>query len=206
MSLTNAYVAVSDLREQLGDSAEKLNEALLERAINATSRAVDKFCGRRFWTDSGLSTRLYRPEDPYRAMVDDISTATGMVVRTDDNTDGTWVSTWAATDYQLEPLNRGVASGTDTPTAFAWWRIVPISAKFFVLHPRRPTLQVTAQFGWSAVPDDVVQAVLIKAVSLFKRKDAPFGVAGFADFGAVRITRNDPDVTELLGPYTIPGV
>jgi hypothetical protein len=45
---------------------------------------------------------------------------------------------------------------------------------------------------------------MLKAASLFKRKDAPFAVAGFSEFGAVRIGRNDPDVLELLGGYVNP--
>jgi hypothetical protein len=35
---------------------------------------------------------------------------------------------------------------------------------------------------------------------LFKAKDAPFGVAGAADFGALRITTNRT-VLNLLAPY-----
>jgi hypothetical protein len=42
---------------------------------------------------------------------------------------------------------------------------------------------------------------ILKAASLFKRKDAPFGVAGINDFGPVRITRTDPDVIDLLRSF-----
>lgn len=70
--------------------------------------------------------------------------------------------------------------------------------------PNLPTVQVTARFGWSAVPYQVNEATILKAASLFKRKDAPFGVAGFNEFGAVRITRKDPDVLELLSDFARP--
>ena len=55
----------------------------------------------------------------------------------------------------------------------------------------------------ASVPDDIVQACLILSTRLFKRKDSPEGVAGFADFGAVRLSRMDPDVQALLNPFRI---
>jgi hypothetical protein len=92
-----------------------------------------------------------------------------------------------------------VAAGS-TGDAFSFWSLTAIDDKVFPLSDRRATLQVTAKFGWSAVPVDVEEACLLKAASLFKRKDAPFGVAGFGEFGVVRI-RRDSDVGELLNPY-----
>jgi hypothetical protein len=44
-------------------------------------------------------------------------------------------------------------------------------------------------------------ATILKATQLFKRKDAPFGVLQFGDIAAVRVTRADADVVELLWPY-----
>jgi hypothetical protein len=38
------------------------------------------------------------------------------------------------------------------------------------------------------------------AEETFKLKDAPFGVAGFGDFGVVRV-RENPAVARLLAPY-----
>jgi hypothetical protein len=36
---------------------------------------------------------------------------------------------------------------------------------------------------------------------VFKRADSPLGVAGFGEFGVVRVTQLDPDVKALLEPY-----
>ena len=42
---------------------------------------------------------------------------------------------------------------------------------------------------------------LMKAAKLWKRKDTPNGVEGFADFGVVRVsTREDPDIMALIAP------
>lgn len=200
MTLINAYCTVAEVRSQLADTGSKIEVALIEKAINASSRAIDTLCGRRFWRDATVTSRTYRPTDAYEVRVDDISTSTGLIVKTDTTGDGTWATTWDAADYQLEPLNSDVVAGGDTLSAFAWWKLVAIDDKVFLTGTRRASLQVTARFGWSAVPDDVNTAAILKSVGLFKRKDAPFGIAGFGDF-AMRISRRDSDVWELLNPY-----
>lgn len=193
MAVVNGYATVAELREHFGDTGSLLTTALLERAINATSRAIDKHTGRRFWQDSTAQSKVYRVDDAYEADVDDISTSTGLIVATDSGGDGTYATTWAATDYQLEPLN----ADTDD-VAYAWWRIVAVDRYQFPIHARRATLRVTAKFGWSEIPHEVNEACLIRAAAIFKRKEAIFGLAGVNGFGEVRIGRNDPDVVDLL--------
>jgi hypothetical protein len=39
------------------------------------------------------------------------------------------------------------------------------------------------------------------AIRQFKRYDSPLGIAGFGDIGVVRVSRVDPDIESLLGPY-----
>lgn len=201
MAEVNAYATAAQLRTQLGDEATNLTAALLERAVNAASRAIDNHCGRRFWIDAAVVTRQYRPDDACSVFVDDIATRTGVIVKTDTAGDGSYATTWDSTDFDLEPRNADVVAAGSTGPAFSFWQITAIDDKTFPLSSRRATLQVTAKFGWSAVPVDVEEACLLKAASLFKRKDAPFGVAGFGDFGAVRITRRDPDVIDLLSGF-----
>lgn len=208
MALVNPYCSTAQLRDHLKDDGAKLTVALLERAINASSRAVDDYCARgvdgsqtQFWQDASVTTRTYVVTNPRKIRVDDISTRTGLVVKT--GSDGaTFPSTLASTDYLLEPRNADAAGSDGNPHAF--WIIRAISGWLPQHHLCLPTVQVTAKFGWSAVPAKVEEATILKAASLFKRKDAPFGVAGFGEFGAVRITRQDPDVVELLAPYARP--
>lgn len=196
MAVTNGYCSVADVREHLADSGSKLDTELIERAINAASRSIDQWCGRRFWLDAAVTARVYRPEDPYMAWVADIGSSAGLVVKTDTSADGSWATTWDAADYVLEPLN-----AAQSGAAYAWSRIAAVGSRSFPCLSRRPALQVTARHGWSAVPDEVNQACILKAVALFRRKDAPFGVAGVGEFGPLRITRKDPDVIGLLDPF-----
>jgi hypothetical protein len=200
MAVVNGYTTRAQLQEHFGDTITALDVDLLDRAITASSRAIDRFCGRRFWIDAAVVARQYRPGDAGSVFVDDIATRTGVVVKTDTTGDGTYATTWDSTDFDLEPRNADVVAAGSTGDAFSFWQITAIDDKTFPLSDRRATLHVTAKFGWSAVPVDVEEACLLKAASLFKRKDAPFGVAGFGDFGVVRI-RRDSDVGELLNPY-----
>lgn len=200
MAVVNGYCTVAEFREHSGDKVGVLVDGIIERAINASSRAIDKWCGfpyRKFWLDTTATARRYRPDDPEEAWVHDIGSTSGLIVRTDNDGDGVFETTWASTDYQLEPLDAETMGD-----AYAWWRILAIDRyNFPASSRRRPTLQVTAKAGWSAIPDDVNQACLLKAASLYERRNSVQGVAGFGEFGAVRITRADPHVIELLHDF-----
>jgi hypothetical protein len=210
VAVVNGYCTTQDLRDQLGDGGSNLSTSLLERAINAASRAVDDHCGRgidggpgQFWQDSAPTTRTYVVTNPRAVRVDDISTRTGLVVKTGSDGVNFPTTLVTGTDFFLEPRNADAAGASANPYAF--WILRAVGVLFFPsVFPNLPTVQVTARFGWSAVPYEVTEATILKAASLFKRKDAPFGIAGFNEFGAVRITRQDADVLELLSGFTRP--
>lgn len=50
-------------------------------------------------------------------------------------------------------------------------------------------------------PQRLRTAVLLTAARLAKRSTSPEGVAGFGDFGVVRIMQVDPDVERLISRY-----
>lgn len=53
-------------------------------------------------------------------------------------------------------------------------------------------------------PANVVEASLIQAGRVFRRKDAPFGVVGSAEMGSgIVIARLDPDVRMMLDPFRL---
>lgn len=203
MTVVNGYCTLAELRVHLQDDSSQLSTALLERAINSASRAVDKWCGRRFWADAVVTSRTFRPSRTYEVVVNDISTRTGVIVATDDGLDGTYSTVWAGTEYALSPRNADVVAAGDTVEPFAFTTIEALysSGRIFPVCAHTSTVKVTAKFGWSAVPDAVSEATILKAASLFKRKDAPFGIAGVNEFGPLRIARSDPDVIDLLRPY-----
>lgn len=199
MAIVNGYCTEAQVRAQIADQASVVPLAMIEDAINASSRAIDSYCGwpmRRFWKDTVATARTYRVDDPLVAWVQDFYSLADLVVQTDDASDGSFSTTWSASDYQAEPLN-----SDDGVTPFAWYRITAVGGRAFPVHQARAMLKVTTKHGWSAIPDGVESACILKSVSLLKRKEAPFGVAGFGAFGAVRIGSADPDVRELLAPF-----
>jgi hypothetical protein len=208
VSITHGYCTLEQLREQFKDPDGLLDVALLERAINATSRAIDKPTGRRFWLDDTATARTYRPRSADGVWVHDIASTTGLIVQTDTTGDGSWATTWERdVDYELSPTD---AAEDGRP----WTRLVAIGDKRFIpgrdgTRPLRATLKVTAKRGFAEVPVEVEQACILKAAKLFKRKDSPEGFAsGFGDFGPVRISKfEDPDVWALIEPlirYALP--
>jgi hypothetical protein len=50
------------------------------------------------------------------------------------------------------------------------------------------------------VPADLSEATKILTSRLFRRRLSPEGVAGFGDFGAVRVIARDPDIAALITP------
>ena len=193
------YATVSELREELGDTVtQNLSVTLLEKAVLATSRAIDEWCGRRFWLDATPTSREFSPAPGTTTMpVPDIGSKTGLVMKTGRNGNGTYAETVDPQSYLLAPLDADANGG-----AYSWTRIITSGWEF--PYPRItgwPTIQVTARWGWSQIPAPVNEACIIKAVSLFKRKEAPWGIAGFSDYGPVRITQRDGDVIDLLADF-----
>lgn len=206
MTVEHGYCTLDDLREQLGDRAsQNLSERMLTRAINAASRAVDNWTGRRFWADETPETRLFYPEhsDGYELWLpEDIASIAGLAIATDPAGNGSYSNVFDATDYRLWPYSANTAGSIYG----GWWKLEGTGRWQFNLrgisgrHGYLP-VQITAHFGWAFCPAPIEQATILKAAQLFKRKDAPYGVAQFGDIAAVQITRADKDVTELLWPY-----
>ncbi len=198
MAIVNGYCTVEDLRSQIDDSElQRIDTALIERAISAVSRAIDKYCGfprRRFWRDETPTTHTYTPTLNDELYVTDIASRVGLVVQID----GTAAPLVDGTDFVLGPANVD-----QNGAAYAFTKISAIGSRLFPLSfTGKPTVSITGIHGWSEIPDEVVQACIIRSTSILKRKDAPFGVAGFGEFGtAVRIRAEDPDVADLLGPF-----
>ena len=203
MALVNAYVEVNDVTSHLSSMGQATgdNLELVERAINAASRSIDQHCRRRFFADSSATARVFRSEGWDLCYVDDISTTTGLVVKTDTSDSGTFDTTWAASDYELAPIN-GVSSAGE---AWPYEALRAVESRRFPWG-RRSTVEVTAVWGWPAVPVSVTEACLLLASRLYRRRQSPEGVVGFGEFGPVRLTRSDADVAELLRPYCRVGV
>jgi hypothetical protein len=193
-----SYVALSELKSALGITSST-DDAFLNLAIDAAEQSINDLCGRKFTADGSASARTYRAQ-PYICVSDDISTLTGLVVKTDTNGDGTFDQTWASTDYQVEPLNNLVKGRSVNNLRAVGDYLFPVYGDGLA------SVEVTAKWGWPAVPDPIEQATLMMASRLYGRKASPMGVIGVGDFGPVRISRSDPDVAHMLMDYRRAGI
>ena len=63
MAITNGYCSLAEIKAALRiPSADTVDDALLETAVESASRLVDGFAGRNFYAN-GTATRYYTPED-----------------------------------------------------------------------------------------------------------------------------------------------
>jgi hypothetical protein len=191
-------VTKGELKAILGISTgDTLDDLRLESACDAATAQIQAECGRQFITDAAVSPRVFVAGSALVCEVDDISTTSGLVIKTDEDNNGTFETTWVATDYQLEPLNARLEG-----QVWPYTQIRAIDARLFPGRRGQALVQVTARWGWPAVPKPVLQAAQIQAVSIFKSADAPLGVAGFGDIGVVRLRQAmHPVAMSLLSQY-----
>ena len=201
MAVTNGYCTQNQLKGFVGiPTSDSVDNDLLDDAINAASRQIDAFCGRIFYAETSASARKFFTNDPYRLRVDDISTETGLVVKLDDDDDGTYEVTVASTEFQLLPINNVVGGILISP-----FYIVELFSGGSHEWPldfssNRPRAEVTAKWGFPSVPEPIRQATLMLASELFAMRNAPLGVAGVGDFGVVNIQQNR-EITRLIAPF-----
>lgn len=211
MTLTNAYCTVAELADELEMNATEAaaKNAKLERAISAASRQIDQHTGwvkHGFWQDATVVARVYEPHESDELYIPEgISTLTGLIVKVDYEGDGTYTSTLTiGTDFIVCPAN----ALSDYPARPITELEITWSSSNYFPTGLENTVQVTAKFGWPAVPDDVNKACLVQAAQLFKASDAVFGgVAIGMDGGVLRVRSSlNPMAEGLLEGYCKPRV
>lgn len=193
------YIELEELKSSGELSGTSFADQDLLRAIGSASRGFDNATSRRFWLDTGAANvRYYTPDMARLLSIDDLVTLTTLKV--DRTGDGVYEETWAnGTDFVLEPFNAPV----EVPARpYEQVRVRQLSGRYFPCYYEK-SVEVTGQFGWLSVPEDVKAAVSMIAARTAKRiREAPFGVAGIGIDGiAVRIARTDPDVADVVNAY-----
>jgi len=198
LAIVNGYASLSEVKAA-ARITDTIDDALLELSIEASSREIDGICERVFYS-SGTATRVYIPTDIFLLETDDIVSVT--TIKSDTTGEGGFNQTWADSDYQLEPLN-GLAGGIVTPAT----RVRAVGDYLWPIYEPRDitagqaSVQIVGVFGFAAVPIAIKQATILMALRQFKRYDSPLGAAGFGDLGVMRVSRYDPDVEALIGPW-----
>lgn len=192
------YVTSDDLKAfvRISDSDDDTQIAL---AVTGASRAVDRHCKRQFGQTDSTEERFYTAEwDRLRRrwviQIDDLMTETGLAIDFDVDDDETYSG--SIDEYRLRPAN---AAANGRP----WTEIVVHPDSTTKPTAREGAVRVTAQFGWTAVPDTVKQATLLQGSRILSRRDSPYGVAGSPDLGSEMrlLAKVDPDVAVILDEF-----
>lgn len=190
------YAVTADVKDFLGITTANIDQdENINRAIDAAEKLIERATGRVFTLSASASARTFAPY-PYESelTLDDVGSTTGLVIETGTFGSSAW-ETVASTDYETGPEN-AIAKG------------VPITVLL------KPTgwggsslarVRVTAKWGWPDIPSEVVQATILQAARLHKRKDSPGGMYGSADWGFSRVSKVDPDVMSLIQHLMLPG-
>lgn len=203
MAIVNGYATLAELKNRLDiDAGDTANDVELESAIQAASRSVDTHTSQHFF--KVVESRTLVPHSSHRLKLGTFNTLVSATeVATDTAGDGSYATVWAVGDFQLV-THRGTSTQTSAPEKEPFTQIRAVGSLRFPMPSatgRLDLVRVTGTWGWDAVPHAVHEACLIVAAETFKLRDAPFGVAGFGEFGVVRV-RDNPKAAVLLVAYT----
>ena len=198
MAWSPTYCTGSALEDWLGI----YDDPQLDLCAEATSRAIDKACNRQFGQTSSTEFRWYTAEfyrDRWLIEIDDLMTDASLTVEVDNDGDGTTEA--EITDYRLTPINAA-------PVGRPWTRIEVLPSSAVQPNGIQHGVRVSAQWGWTNVPNPVKVACQIQASRLYERREniaGPLTVKevddvrlGWAASGAVEL---DPDVLASVAPY-----
>lgn len=196
MTITNGYTTLATVRSLLGIPATDTSyDTLIEATVESVSRMIDNHAGRRFY--SGTETHYYSAATIDEIYIDDILSVTSL--KTDDDEDGTFETTWATSDYHLLPYDAVTNVKPYTRIETSGYGDYSFSTGV------KKCVQIVGSFGFCTTanqPKPVAEAAKIQSIRLFKRKDAPFAVIGGGEMQqATPIVDLDPDVKMLLSPY-----
>lgn len=178
-----AYLGTSAVALTTGQSAELLDAC----------RVWDRLCGVPdgwFIADATVTARLFDVVDPLSLWVDAIATATGVVVKIDEDGDRTYETTLSSSlDYYLDPIEGPPFQQIVIDEANGRYR--------FPMGQRR--VEVTAKHGWAetSAPGPVRRAALLIARRYGVRPNTPEGIKDSGEH-MMRLAEVDPDVKDIL--------
>lgn len=196
MTITNGYCTLAEFYERytaLEPEEDANRDAKIEDHIEAASRWIDRYCGRTFYAVD--EARYFTAECETSCNVRDLLTVT--TLKTDENGDRTYETTWNDTDYDLLPYN-------DSP--YQWLETTPNGLYLFSLYRRG--VEIDGTWGYTATtPPDVNEACLMQASRLYAREKTVLGVSGATALGTttVRVPK-DEDITGLLEAFVKKGI
>lgn len=186
MAIGDSYATPQDYRAHVsGTSTDQ--DVQIERLLKAVSRVIDRETGHAqtgFNKDASAVARIFTP-DPYtpnaRILYVPPMSAAPTSIKIDEDADGSFAdeTALASTDYTLEPADAALMSDAEP---YREIHAAPWGA-WAGGFPRRCRIEVTAAWGWPAVPeairDSTVRlAAVLRMESPFATESIPHGIDG----------------------------
>lgn len=179
-------------RVNTGVSMSASQVAVVVSMMTAISRLIDQFCRRKFYAEVAVTRYFDSDHSMTLVLPEDMSAVTS--IATDEDGDGIFERTWAATDYYLAPVN---APSFEKP--YTEIRVEVYGTKVFPYGRRR--VRVTGNAGWPAVPQQVVEVTLLEAERLLGVSKSPTGVVANEGMGtATTVPALHPTSKMMLMP------
>lgn len=199
MAITDPYISVDDFKLRI-DRQTTVQDAALLQVLKAASRRIDGFCGRTFAQTDAAEPRVFTADRhstyQYHGIVgihvDEFAELTALKL---DDGSLTYPNAVDSGDFQL------VRATIPDVTITTYDRILGRNVAWPLLVDG---IQITAKWGWGAVPDDVAEACFIIANRLRTIWTAPFGQVGNAELGQLPNANSiTPVIREMLNPYRV---
>ena len=145
--MTNAYATVDLLKSSgaLNITGTAL-DTRLRLVLEGVSRQIDSFCNRHFFELS--ATRKFDSDGGQELLVPDLVSIDANGLKTDDDKDRTFETTWAATDYLEEPANADPAGGHDLSRPLTRISVDADSGTKSAWPAGRQTVQIAGKWGF----------------------------------------------------------
>ena len=161
-AINQAYATVQEYKAVVGNS-DSAADILIARHLLTCSRLFDREVGQWFGKSDAPVSRIFKAKWTDRLDLDvdedgcpGIADMTGFAIKVDTDDDGSFAdeSAWSAGDFELLPRNAQLGPESRPYTRIETSRS---SSKRFVPGNR---VQVTAIWGWPAVPDAVRDEII----------------------------------------------
>ena len=199
MAVTDSYASAAAYRKLISKT-DSADDAEIDIDLKAVSRYLDRVLGRSFTKDARAVGRIFtrQPQgDPRVLWVDDLA-AVPTSIKIDENGDGGLAgeTPLTADEFELWPLN---ANRGSEPRP---WTVIHLPrSRGREGWPAGRRVEVTAQWGWPAIPEAIARATVHLTAVL--RLETPRATGRVPELGGAFEASREAEgiVRELAGAY-----